>query len=86
VSAVILEDYRKSLVEGSDPSKPFMSDLEKQLLRFVAEGRPNKEIANLQGINIKTVESHRSILMKKLGCSSSAELVRFAVREGIAGP
>jgi DNA-binding NarL/FixJ family response regulator len=35
---------------------------------------------------IKTVESHRSILMKKLGCSSSAELVRLAVREGIAEP
>jgi len=84
VSAEILEDYRKSLTEEAKPLKPLLSDREKQLLRFVAEGRRNKEIATLLSISPKSVEAYRSRVMKKLGCSSSAELVRYAVREGIA--
>ena len=84
VSADILEDYRKSLNEEPEPSKPFLSEREKQLLRLVAEGRRNKEIATLLSISSKSVEAYRSRVMKKLGCSSSAELVRYAIREGIA--
>ena len=84
VSAGILEDYRKSLVADSEPIKKVLSDREKQLLRLVAEGRRNKEIAAEMTISAKSAEAYRSRLMKKLGCSSSAELVRFAIREGIA--
>jgi two-component system, NarL family, response regulator NreC len=86
VSADILEDYRKCLAGQSEPSKPFLSDREKQLLRFVAEGRRNKEIAAQLALSIKSIEAYRSRLIKKLGCSSTAELVRYAVREGIAAP
>jgi DNA-binding NarL/FixJ family response regulator len=86
VSAGILEDYRKCLAGQSEPSKPFLSDREKQLLRFVAEGRRNKEIAAQLALSIKSIEAYRSRLIKKLGCSSTAELVRYAVREGIAAP
>jgi len=84
VSASILDDYRKSLVAEAEPPKPQLSELEKQLLRLVAEGRRNKEIAAQLAISAKSVEAYRSRLMKKLGCSSSAELVRYAVREGLA--
>jgi DNA-binding NarL/FixJ family response regulator len=86
VSADILEDYRKCLAGQSEPSKPFLSDREKQLLCFVAEGRRNKEIAAQLALSIKSIEAYRSRLMKKLGCTSTAELVRYAVREGIAAP
>jgi DNA-binding NarL/FixJ family response regulator len=84
VSVEILEDYRKSLVEPPDPSKALLSEREKQLLRLVAEGRRNKEIADQLGVSVKSIETYRSRLMKKLGCSSPAELVRYAIREGIA--
>jgi len=84
VNAGILEDYRKSLVEGREPSKPLLSEREKQLLRLVAEGRRNKEIAARLAVSAKSVETYRSRLMKRLGCSSPAELVRYAIREGIA--
>jgi len=84
VSAGILEDHRRSLVEEFQPPKPELSEREKQLLRLVAEGRRNKEIAVQLSISPKSVEANRSRLMKKLGCNSSAELVRYAVREGIA--
>jgi DNA-binding NarL/FixJ family response regulator len=85
VSAGILEDYRKRLVEGPGP-KPSLTEREKQLLRLIAEGRRNKEIASQLGITTKSVETYRSRLMKKLGYASAAELVRYAVREGIAAP
>jgi len=84
VSAGILEDYRKSLVEPTEPSKPCLSEREKQLLRLVAAGRRNKEIAGQLAVSTKSVESYRSRVMKKLGCSSAADLVRYAIREGIA--
>jgi DNA-binding NarL/FixJ family response regulator len=86
VSTDILEDYRRSLLEGSGPLKQQLSEREKQLLRMVAEGRRNKEMAGELAITTKSVETYRSRIMKKLGYSSSAELVRYAVREGIAAP
>jgi two-component system response regulator NreC len=85
-SAGILEDYQRSLVQGSEPLKTGLSEREKQLLRLVAEGQRNKEIAGQLAISIKSVETHRSRVMKKLGCSSTAELIRYAIREGIAAP
>lgn len=61
-----------------------LTDREKEVLYFVATGLRNKEIAEKLGLSIKSVEANRSRLMSKLGCGSAAELVRFAVREGIA--
>jgi two-component system response regulator NreC len=86
VSAGILEDYRKGLIEAHEQSKPLLSEREVQLLRLIAEGRRNKEIAVQLGISSKSVETYRSRLTKKLGYSSPAELVRYAIREGIAVP
>jgi DNA-binding NarL/FixJ family response regulator len=83
VSAGILEDYRKSLVENPEPSKPLLSEREKQLLRLIAEGRRNKEMAENLAVTINSVETYRSRLMKKLGCASTAELVRYAIRDGL---
>jgi DNA-binding NarL/FixJ family response regulator len=86
VNAGILENYRKSLTDGPEPTKPFLSEREKQLLRLIAGGRRNKEIACELAISPKSVETYRARLTKKLGYSSPAELVRYAVREGIAAP
>jgi DNA-binding NarL/FixJ family response regulator len=85
LSAGILEDYRKGLNEEAKPSKPLLSDRDKQLLRLITEGRRNKEIAVDLAVSVKSVEAFRSRLMKKVNCASVAELVRYAVREGI-GP
>jgi len=52
----------------------------------VAEGRSNKEVADVLGISLKTVEAHRSKVMSKLGLHSVAELVRVAIREGVVEP
>jgi two-component system response regulator NreC len=63
-----------------------LSDRERELIRYVAGGLRNKEIAEKLKLSVKSVEANRSRLMTKIGCASLAELVRYAVREGIADP
>jgi DNA-binding NarL/FixJ family response regulator len=50
------------------------------VVQLIAEGHTNKQIANLLNISLKTVETHRSAIMRKLALSSSASLVRYAIR------
>ena len=84
VSADILAGYRKNLRGESEPPKPLLSERDKRLLRLITEGRRNKEIAIELALSPKSIEAFRSRLMKRLGCDNSAELVRYAIREGIA--
>jgi len=86
VSSEILNDYRKNLAREAAGSSSPLSELDRQIMRFIAEGLRNKEIGANLNMTTKAVEAYRSRLMKKLGCSSSAELIRYAVREGIAKP
>jgi two-component system, NarL family, response regulator NreC len=57
---------------------------EVEIIRLLAEGKPNKEISALLGITVRTVETHRSKIMLKLGLHSLAELIHYAMRRGIA--
>lgn len=84
VSAGILEDYRRGLAADGGPVKPLLSERDKELLRLIVQGRRNKEIATHLGLSPKSIEACRSRMMKKLGCASTAELVRYAIREGLA--
>jgi len=60
-----------------------LSERERLLLQLVAEGIRNKEIAGRMQVTVKSIETYRFRLMKKLGCASAAELVRYAIRAGI---
>jgi DNA-binding NarL/FixJ family response regulator len=60
-----------------------LTDREKQVLRLVADGRSNKEVASTLGIAVKTAMSHRENVMRKLGLHNRTELVRFAVARGV---
>jgi DNA-binding NarL/FixJ family response regulator len=60
-----------------------LTDREKQVLKLVAEGKSNKEVAELLDISVKTAMSHREHLMEKLGLHSRTELIKFALREGV---
>lgn len=60
-----------------------LSERENQVLALVAQGLRNKEIADRLGVSIKSVETYRSRLMTKLGCASTAELLRYAVSHGL---
>jgi len=68
--------------EGGDPYET-LTDREKQVLKLVAEGRSNKDVAEVLQIGVKTAMSHREHVMGKLGLHGRTELIRFALRKGI---
>jgi DNA-binding NarL/FixJ family response regulator len=68
-----------------DPSRR-MTSRERQIVQLVAEARSTKEVASHLGISIKTVEAHRTNIMRKLRLRSVSELVRYAIRNGIVQP
>lgn len=59
---------------------------EVEVLKLVAEGHTNREIADHLHLSVKTVETHRERLMSKLGFKTRAELVRYALAQGLLGP
>ncbi|MGF1606947.1 MAG: LuxR C-terminal-related transcriptional regulator [Rhodothalassiaceae bacterium] len=66
--------------------RPALTKREMQVLSRIASGHTNKEIARLMGISEKTVDRHRTNLMAKLGVHSVAELMAYALREGLLDP
>lgn len=60
-----------------------LTDREKQVLKLVAEGRSNKEVAELLDISVKTAMSHRERIMEKLDLHTRTDLIRFALRQGV---
>ena len=64
------------------PSQPRLTKRQLQILRLTSEGRKNREIADALGINEKTVEFHKTKLTRRLGVTSTAALVRFAIAHG----
>jgi len=62
-----------------------LTQRQREVLQLVAEGRANKEIAEIMHISIKTVEFHKAGLMEKLGLYTTAELTKYAINHGIAG-
>jgi DNA-binding NarL/FixJ family response regulator len=75
-------DHSLSRAEHPDSSSE-LTTREREVLRALAEGKRNKEIAAMLNIGIKTVETHRSNIMHKLSLHSTAELVLYAVRNKI---
>ena len=70
---------------ASSAADPYdsLTDREKQVLKLVAEGRSNKEVAELLDISVKTAMSHRERIMEKLDLHSRTDLIRFALRQGV---
>ena len=60
-----------------------LTDREKQVLKLVAEGKTNKEIAEILTISVKTAMAHRANIADKLGIHNRAELIKFALQRGI---
>ena len=84
VSKVLLEDYvRKLQRSGVEDSFDLLTPREREILQLVAEGKSNKDVANLLNLSVYTVETHRANLMQKLNLRSVPELILYAVRKGI---
>jgi DNA-binding NarL/FixJ family response regulator len=84
ISRILQEDYISRLQQrGLEDRFDLLSDREREVLQMVAEGRANKEVANLLNISLTTVETHRAHILQKLDIHSVPELILYAVRRGI---
>lgn len=84
ITATLLEDYMRVLKqEGLSDSFELLTNREKEILQLLAEGKSNKDVANLLDVGLSTVESHRTNLMQKLNLHNTAEIVLYAVRKNI---
>jgi DNA-binding NarL/FixJ family response regulator len=79
LSHVVVEAYLSKSEAQPDPLSP----RERQVLQLLAEGKKTREVAELLCISVKTAESHRTRIMKKLGIKETAGLVRYALRQGV---
>lgn len=87
VSEVIFDSMRgEQLPHAPRDSEEKPTTREREIIQLLAEGHSNKEVATKLGISVKTVETHRASIMRKLGLHSIGELVRYAIRNHIIQP
>jgi DNA-binding NarL/FixJ family response regulator len=82
ISRTLVEAY---LSKTDLPPEP-LTPREREVLQLVAEGRTTKEIASSLGLSVKTAETHRTKIMRKLEIHETAGLVRYAIRRGLVQP
>ena len=80
VSGAVVDAMRTNSAPVDDP----LTGRERQVLKLVAEGYSTKECATILGVSVKTADSHRTRLMRKLDIHGTAGLVRYAVRHHLA--
>jgi DNA-binding NarL/FixJ family response regulator len=85
VAHAVLDVFLAYGEAGKPSTRPFrvLTAREREILQLLAEGRSNSAISDVLTISVKTVETHRATIMKKLGVSSLAELVRYAIRNRV---
>jgi DNA-binding NarL/FixJ family response regulator len=83
ISRTIIDDYIcRAEARGRGQEFDLLTSREREVLQLLAEGLPNRAIAKQLDISVKTVESHRSNMMSRLGLSDKTELVKLALRKG----
>lgn len=86
VSQVLFDSFRQRGLPHTQPepeSGATPTGREREIIQLLAEGKSNKEVATSLGISVKTAETHRAAVMRKLGLHSIGELVRYAIRNHI---
>ncbi|HTD44961.1 MAG TPA: response regulator transcription factor [Bryobacteraceae bacterium] len=84
VRRILKEDYVHQLAKlGEEDTYELLTPREREVLQLVAEGKSNKDVANLLNLSLYTVETHRTHILQKLNLHSVPELILYAVRKGI---
>lgn len=85
VAQTVVEGF---LREGDPDGEPVedLTERQREILQLIAEGRSTREMAELLDVSVKTIETHRSRLMDRLGIRDVPGLVRFAIRAGLVSP
>ena len=88
VSQMVLEGYldkspREKIEGEAEPESLRLTSRQREIVQLLAEGKSSKEVAAVLGLSVKTAETHRANIMRKLDCHSVTELVRYAIRNHI---
>jgi DNA-binding NarL/FixJ family response regulator len=82
----LVRDYVQRARAGEELSEDPLTPREQQIVKLIAESNTNRQIAELLTISEKTVETHRSNILEKLGMRDRVELTRYAIRRGFVEP
>jgi DNA-binding NarL/FixJ family response regulator len=85
VSRMVLDDYIQP-VQNDEADSRVLTPREREVVQLIAEGHISRQIAAMTNSSVRTVEKHRLNIMKKLNLRSVAELVKYAIREGLTKP
>jgi two-component system response regulator NreC len=83
IAGTVVEEYLEQVSARDLPDAPALTAREREVLQLIAEGVSTKKIADRLYVSVKTVESHRHNIMEKLGLRTTAELTKYAIREGL---
>jgi DNA-binding NarL/FixJ family response regulator len=82
---MLLNDFSDRITSPQPPANPRsrLTSREREIVQLLAEGKSSKEVAVVLGISVKTAETHRANIMRKLQVHSVSELVRYAIKNSI---
>lgn len=83
IANVVIRDYVANVAPQQVSDAALLSSRERQVLQLLAEGKSTKQIAGDLFVSVKTIESHRKNIMHKLQIYNLADLIKFAIREGL---
>jgi DNA-binding NarL/FixJ family response regulator len=86
LSAAVSRELAKSYAPEQGARKISLTPRQRQVLQLIAEGRSVRQIASSLGLSVKTIESHRVLLMHRLGIHHLPGLVKYAIRIGLVHP
>jgi len=83
IAQVVVEGYVRNVTAPGQVAASALTPREREVLQLLAEGKATREIAALLKLSARTVETHRQQIMNKLNLHKAAELVKYAIREGM---
>jgi len=84
IAQMVVEGYLRGQHDARTAAS-LLSAREREIVQLLAEGKSNKEVARVLGISVKTAETHRSNIMRKMQFASLSDLIRYAIRNNIVG-
>jgi two-component system response regulator NreC len=83
LAKMLVKEFLRQSEAGQDEVREPLTEREREVVTYIAEGYTNREIAEVLSISVKTVDRHRENILAKLGLHNRAELVRYAIEKGM---
>ena len=83
IMGIIVHNYKTHISNTNNDTLNSITEREREIIQLIVEGNKTKEIAKKLCLSVKTIETHRSNIMRKLNIDNLPELTKFAIREGI---